>query len=121
MRIRLDLSFRVVFSRICGGRIQSDWGRIQLGLRVKFQSRRWTFSMGVLRNPMGVLKRVNGSIGQGQWWHWSGSMGVLKRVNWRPWSGSMVALVRVNGGIEKGQLEALVRVNGGIGQGQWGY
>ena len=78
------------------------------------------FNAGVKKSN-GVSKRVNGGIGQGQWWHWSGSMRVLKRVNWRRWSGSMVALVRVNGGIEKGQLEALVRVNGGIGQGQWGY
>ena len=65
VRIQSDLSFRVVFSRICGvssriwgriqsdlgriqlglGRMQSDWGRIQLGLRVKFQLGRWTFSM----------------------------------------------------------------------------
>ena len=141
VRIQLDLSFRVVFSRICGGRIQSDlgriqldWGRIQMGLRVKFQSRRWTFSMQVLRNPMaywkgsmGALVRVNGGIGQGQWgywkgsiggvgqgqwWHWSGSMGVLKRVNWRRWSGSMVALVRGQWGYWKGSI-------GGVGQGQW--
>ena len=50
---------------------------------------------------------VNGGIGQGQcglnrgiekdqWGHWSGLMGVLKRVNG--------VLVRVNGGIEKGQV-----------------
>ena len=37
-----------------------------------------------------ALGRVNGGIEKGQWWHWSGSMGVLKRV-------------RANGGIEKGQ------------------
>ena len=34
---------------------------------------------------------LNAGIEKGQWGHWSGSMGVLKRVN------------------------------GGIGQGQWGY
>ena len=39
-----------------------------------------------------ALVRVNGGIEKGQWWHWSGSMGVLKRVN------------RVNEGMEKGQV-----------------
>ena len=69
----------------------------------------------------GALVRVNAGIEKGQWGgHWSGSMGVLKRVNG--------ALVRVNAGIEKGQwghwsgsMRVLKRVNGGIGQGQWGY
>ena len=64
--------------------------------------------MGALKKS-GVLCRVNGGIArhgervnggneksqwgicQGQWGHWSGSVGVLKRVN------------------------------GGIGQGKWGY
>ena len=39
---------------------------------------------GGVKNPMGVLKRVNGGNGgieKDQWGHWSGSMGVLKRVN----------------------------------------
>ena len=94
--------------------------------------------MGALKKS-GVLCRVNGGIGghgervnggiekgqwgsggigrgieKGQWRHWSGSMGVLKRVN------------GVNGGIEKdqwrhwsGSMGVLKRVNGGIGQGQW--
>ena len=92
---------------------------------------------GGVKNPMVVLKRVNGGIEKirrgycvgsmggmgawrkGQWWHWSGSMG--------HWSGSVQALVRVSGGIEKGQcrvgrpMGALVRVNGGIEKGQWGH
>ena len=39
-----------------------------------------------------ALVRVNGSIEKGPWGHWSGPMGVLKRVN------------RVNEGMEKGQV-----------------
>ena len=48
--------------------------------------------MGALKNPVAVLKRVNGGIEKG----------------------SMVAL---KGGIEG----ALKRVNGGIEKGQWGH
>ena len=75
-----------------------------------------------------VLKRVNGGVGQGQWGHWSGSMGIEKG-QW--------ALVRVNGGIEQwglnggiekdqwghwsGSMRVLKRANGGVGQGQWGH
>ena len=29
---------------------------------------------------MGALLRVNGGIEKGQWGHWSGSMGALRRV-----------------------------------------
>ena len=47
--------------------------------------------MVALKRVNGALVRVSGGIGQGQWGHWSGSVGVLKRAN------------------------------GGIGQGQWGY
>ena len=111
------------------GRIQSDRGRIQLGLRVKFESGRWTRPI-VVKNPMEVVKRVNRGIEKIR-------RGVLCRVNANIGgmeTGSMVALKRVNGalvrvsggigqgewGIEKGQW-GLVRVNGGIGQGQWGY
>ena len=47
---------------------------------------------------MEALVRVNGGIEKDEWGHWSGSMGVLKRVN-----------------------GVLKRVNGGVGQGEWGY
>ena len=60
MRIQSDLG------RIQSGvgRIQSDLERIQLGLTVlkNFNGGvvgRWTF---VLKNPMGILKRVNGAL-----------------------------------------------------------
>ena len=49
-------------------------------------------------------------IEKGQWGHWSGSMGALKRVNGGIGQGQWA--------IEKGQW-ALVRVNGGIEQ--WGH
>ena len=55
--------------------------------------------MGVA-GSMGVLKRVNGGVGQGQWGHWSGSMGCIEKGQW--------VLVRANGGIEQWGL------NGGI-------
>ena len=93
------------------GRIQSDLGRIQLGLGVlksfnggveKFQSRRWTFSMGVLKNQMVALKRVNGGIEKIRWGYCVGSQGALGGI----------------GGMEKGSMVALKR---GVGQGQWGY
>ena len=73
----------------------------------KNQWRHWSGSMGVLKRVNegidrvngGIVKRVNGGIGQGigqgQWGHWSGSMGVLKRVNAGRWSGSMGAWRRV--------------------------
>ena len=110
--------------------------------------------MGVLKGSIKALVRVNDienrGIGQGQWGiekgqsvHWSGSMGVLKRVNgvgegqWGHLSRVMVALKRVNAGIERwglngciekdqwghwsGSMRAFKRVNGGVGQGQWGY
>ena len=82
---------------------------------------RWSGSMGVLSNggSMGALKTmkralvsVNGSIEKG-------SKGALVRVNggiekgqWNVngrWSGSMGVLKRVNG------------MSMGVGQGQWGY
>ena len=84
---------------------------------------------------MGVLKRINGGIGQGQWGHWSGSMGVLKRVNGRwsgswgnnessmkDWSGSMGVLKRVNAGRWSGSMGAWrrVRVRQGCGCGSDG-
>ena len=162
VRIQLDLSFRVVFSRICGvssriwGVSSLIWGvssriggvssRIDwLGLRVKFQSGRWTFSMVVSKIQLQKIRRGycvrsmralgawrkgqwwhwKGSMGQGQWGHWSGS-GVLKKVNegigqgqWGYWKGSMEALVRGREG-QWGYWKgwALVRVNGGIEQ--WG-
>ena len=131
------------------GRIQSDWGRIQLGLRVKNSIGAVDIfsGMGVLRNPMRVLKRVNGGIekirrgycvgsmqalralktvnggvGEGQWGHWSGSMVVLRRVN------AGIERWGLNGCIEKdqwghwsGSMRVFKRVNGGVGQGQWGY
>ena len=129
------------------GRIQSDLGRIQLGLG-RIQSD-WLVGLegkisigaldifnGGVKNPMRVLKRVNGGIEKirrgycvgsmgalgalvrqwGHWkgsmGHWSGSMGVLVSIGQGYWKGSMGALVSVNG--------VLKRVNGGIGQGQWG-
>ena len=57
-----------------------------------------------VNGAVGALVRVSGGIEKGQWGHWSGSMGVLKRVN---------------GGT--GSMGVLKRINGGIGQGQWGY
>ena len=80
--------------------------------------------MGVFKNPMGVLKRVNGGIEKIRWGYCVGSMGALIRVNGGMEKGSMVALKRINGGIEKDQwghgerVNALVRVNGGIEKGQ---
>ena len=93
--------------------------------------------MGVLKrvngdiekNPVGVVCRVNGGIGhgervnggieKGQWGHWSGSIVVLKRVirgvGQSQWAGSMRVL---NNG---GSMGVLKRINGGIGQDQWGY
>ena len=53
-----------------------------------------------VNGSMGVLKRVNGGVGQGQWGHWSGSMEGIEKGQW--------VLVRVNGGIEQWGL------NGGI-------
>ena len=79
---------------------------------------------------MEALVRVNAGIEKGQWGHWSGSMGVLKRVNGGVGQGQCR---RVNGGIEKGQwamgvlnnggsIGVLKKINGGgIGQGQCGY
>ena len=102
MRIQLDLSFRGCIQsdlrRIQSGlgRIESDWGRIQLGLRVKkaigavdiFQ-----WNGGVKKNPMQVLKRVNGGIEKIRRWYCvrvnAGSAGMEKV--------SMLALKRVNG------------------------
>ena len=75
---------------------------------------------GGVKNPMGVLKRVNGGTEKIRRGYCVGSIGALgawRKGQWRRWSGSMEALVRVKGGIEKGQW-ALVRVNGGIEQ--WG-
>ena len=82
---------------------------------------------------MGVLERVNGGVGQGQWGRegqWGYRKGwALVRVNGgiEQWglNGGIEkktmkrALVSVNGGIEKGSKRALVRVNGGIEKGQW--
>ena len=58
--------------------------------------------MGVLKDPMGVLKRVNGGIEKIRWGYCVGPMGALVRVNggivlgqWGRWSGSMGALRRV--------------------------
>ena len=85
---------------------------------------------------MGALKKSGGY--QGQWGHWSGSMGAwrkgmvaFKRVNgisdsvgqgqwgyWKVNGGSMRVLKRVNWRRWSGSV-ALVRVNGGIEKGQW--
>ena len=105
------------------------------------------------KGSKGALVRVNGGIEKGQWnvnGRWSGSMGVLKRVNgmsmgvgqgqwgywtmgaqwghwkqWRGhWSGSMEVLKRGQRGRWSGSMGVLKRVNGmsmGVGQGQWGY
>ena len=70
----------------------------------KFQSGRWTFSTGVLKNPLGVFKRVNEGIEKIRWGFCVGSMGALVRVNGGMEKGTMVSLVRVNGAIEKGQV-----------------
>ena len=117
MRIQLDLSFRVVFSRICGGfgaypagfgAYPVAFGAYPVGLGAYPVGFEGKISIGALdifnggvKNPIRVLKRVNGGtekirrgycvasigalgawrIGQGQWGHWSGSVGVLKRAN----------------------------------------
>ena len=69
---------------------------------------------------MGALVRVNGGIGQwglnggiekDEWGHWSGSMGVLKRVN------------GVAGHIEKGQVRRGLGCGSdrGVAVGQTGF
>ena len=63
---------------------------------------------GGVKNPMVVLKRVNGGIEKIRRGYCVGSMGGIGGME----KGSMVALKRVNG--------ALVRVSAGIGQGQCG-
>ena len=138
VRIQLDLSFRVVFSRIWGissriwGVSSWVWGcwKISMGCS--------KISIGALDIFNGGIKKSNGGIEKGQCgdWknpvgvlcrHWSGSMGAWRKGQRWHWKGSMGALVRVNGGIEKGQwghwsgsTGVLKRVNGGVGQGQWG-
>ena len=92
------------------------------------------------KGSKGALVRVNGGIEKGQWnvnGRWSGSMGVLKRVNGMSMGVGQGQLGieqwGLNGGIEnneegigqgqcgieKGPRGALVRVNGGIEKGQW--
>ena len=42
----------------------------------------WGLNQSIEKDQWGALVRVNAGIEKGQWgWHWSGSMGVLKRVN----------------------------------------
>ena len=160
VRIQLDLSFRVVFSRIWGASsriwgvssriwgvsswvrgVSSRMGAYPVGFEGKISIGALDIFNGGVKNPMGVLKRVNGGIENIRRGYCVGSMGALGA--WR--KGSMVALkrvngalVRVSGGIEKGQggigqgqwgywkgsmgsMGVLKRINGGIGQGQWGY
>ena len=71
-------------------------------------------------------ERVNGGIEKGQWAHWSEPMQVLKRVSGGVGQGQFKwqwALVRVNGGIEQqwGLNGKLKRINAIVGQGQLGY
>ena len=72
--------------------------------------------MVALKRVNGALVRVSagwsGSMTNGG--HWSGSMGVLKRVNGHQWG----VLKRVNG-CWSGSMGVLKRVNGGNGQCQW--
>ena len=87
-------------------------GTYPVGFGGKISIWAWTFSMGVLKDPWGYWKGVNGGIEKirrgycvgsmgalgalvRQWGHWKGSMGlcsgsvrVLKRANGR-WSGPM--------------------------------
>ena len=149
VRIQLDVSFRVAFSRICGvssriwGVSSRIWGVsswvwgcwvISMGVLKNFNWGVGHFQWGLSKYPVEILKTVNGGIEkirgllcrviagirQGQW----------RKGQWWHWKGSMGALVRANAGIEKGQwgrwsgsmgvaMGALVRVNGGIEQ-QWG-
>ena len=102
-----DLSFRVVFSRICG--VPSRIGGVSSGFEGKISIGALDIFNGGVKNPMVVLKRGNGGIEKIRRGYCVGSMGGTGGME----KGSMVALKRVNG--------ALVRVSAGIGQGQWGY
>ena len=100
MHIQLDLSFRVVFSRICG---VSAYPVGLVGLEGKISIGALDIFNGGVKNPMRVLKRVNGGIEKIRQGYCVGSLGIggigqamgaLKRVN--------AALVRISAGIEKG-------------------
>ena len=145
MRIQLDLSFRVVFNRICGvsSRIcgVSSWvwgvpsriGGLLSGFEGKISIGALDIFNGGVKNPMVVLKRGNGGIEKIRRGYCVGSMGGTGGME----KGSMVALKKFNGALVRvsavrvGVLKrvnggwsasmALVRVNGGIGQGQWEY
>ena len=60
--------------------------------------------MGALVRSTGVLKRVNGGVGQGQWGieQW-GLNGGIEKDEWGHWSGSMAVLKRANGVVGQGQ------------------
>ena len=70
---------------------------------------------GGVKNPMGVLKRVNGGIEKIRRGYCVGSMGALGALvrQWGHWKGSMRHWSR--------SVRVLKRANGGVGQGQWGY
>ena len=76
--------------------------------------------MGVGRVNGGIEQwRLNGGIEKDQWGHWSGSMGVLKRVNGGRWSGSMGAWRRVRSdrGLALGQAGVWLWIRQGCGCG----
>ena len=65
---------------------------------------------------MGVLKRVNGGVGQGQWGREGQCQWALVRVN------GGIEQWGLNGGIEKKSMKrALVRVNAVLKRGQGGW
>ena len=109
VRIQLDLSFRVVFSRICSvssriwGVSSRIWGVSSwvwgVSSRIGWAWRK-NFNPGV-GHFQWRCQKSNGGIEKGQWGHWKNPAGVLCRVNG--------ALVRISAGIEKGY-----RANGGI-------
>ena len=138
VRIQLDLSFRVAFGQIWAypvgfgaypvgfGAYPVGFGAYPVGLgaypvglgayQVGFEGK---ISIGALdtANGQGQWGHWSGSlgywkamgVGQGQWGHWKGSMqarvnGAIGQSQWGYWKGSMGALVRVNGGIEKDQF-----------------
>ena len=117
VRIQLDLSFRVVFSRICGvssriGGVSSQiWGVSSwvrgVSSRIGVVSS-WVWGSNFNRGVghfQWWCQKSNGGIEKGQWGHWKNQAGVLCRVSGGHWGHGE----RVNGGIEKGQW--------GIGQG----
>ena len=127
MRVQLDLSFRVVFSRICGvssriwGVSSRIWGVSSwvwgVSSRIGFEGK---ISIGALdifnggeKNPMGVLKRVNGGIEKIRHGYFVGSMRAL-----RAWRKGQCCIEKGQWGIGPG-----IEGQGGIGGqwGQWGY